>query len=163
RLDLNRPLPAYPAPGPTGLIEDRGGFAIAQAARQQLAEDLFLRLRLATGAGDPGAAVPGTPQHDALRWLAQPAVHIVGYLDAHLAPVNWRAGEWVVGTELPRLVLNEVYAEFSRPPTPDAQVVEMKIWVELHNPLHEDSGLYKNGAASLALLDPAGRPLHGIY
>src|SRR5262249_43188101 len=120
---------------------------------------------LATGAGDPASAAPGSPQYDALRWLAQLAVNVVDYLDPddYLTPFNWRPGEWVVGTELPRLVLSEVYAEFSRPPTPYAQVAELKIWVELHNPLHEDASLYKAGAASLVLLDAAGAPLHGIY
>src|SRR5262249_14811053 len=57
RLDLNRPLPPYPAPGPDGLIPDdkMTDFRVAQKARQILAEDIFERLWRLTGAGKPTA------------------------------------------------------------------------------------------------------------
>src|SRR5437764_7605769 len=69
RLDVNRPLPDYPAPSPqTGRI-DLGDpatlrrFQAAQVARQGLARDLFLVLVTATGASDPRqtATPPATP------------------------------------------------------------------------------------------------------
>src|SRR5207244_1123201 len=43
RLDLNRPLPPYPAPV-NGVITDDVQFNVAEVARQQLAEDIYLRL-----------------------------------------------------------------------------------------------------------------------
>ena len=52
RLDLNRPLPDYPALDTTvgsptyGRIIDLAGFQAATLARQQLANDIFLRLKM---------------------------------------------------------------------------------------------------------------------
>src|SRR5208282_4111306 len=104
--------------------------------RQLLARDILLRLVKAVGAYDPTAfistaswtnAVPPTPgEVNTLRWLAQLAVYVVDFIDSDdiITPFPWgqMAGspdfatfvgdEWVFGTELPRVVLNETYAEF---------------------------------------------------
>jgi hypothetical protein len=53
---------------------------------------------------------------------------------------------WVFGTELPRVVINEAYAEFKTTPaettpgTPPAMPYNMKVdvWAELHNPFNTD-------------------------
>jgi hypothetical protein len=163
RLDLGRPLAPYPSPDVAGWLSDRAGFQAAQAARQQLAADLFVRLWTVTGAGDPAAVPPpGAPDHDpahwnALRWLAQLAVNLVDYLDPddYLTPFNWHGAEWVFGTELPRVVLNEAYAEF----TP-REPARFDVWVELHNPLFHDPALSDGGAARL--VGPGPQP-YGIY
>src|SRR5262249_42429746 len=162
RLDLNRPLPRYPAPAGAGVITDLVGFEVAQKARQQLAEDIFLRLRAVTGVGDLATLTPGTPAFNAARWLAQLAVNIVDYLDAddYHTPFNWWGTEWVFGTELPRLVLNEVYAEWRRQEGEEG--IEVKLWVELHNPLFADDSLSDAGAARLKGADGQNRP-YGIY
>ncbi|MCI0457229.1 MAG: hypothetical protein L0Z62_09650, partial [Gemmataceae bacterium] len=129
RLDLNRYLPAYPSPNPAGQITDLLGFAVAQRARQHLAAEVFERLWKLTGTGDPvllkpqpaGAVGPEAERWNALRWLAQLAVNIVDYVDPDdtMTPFSWYppypgqpAGQWVYGTELPRLVLNEAYVQY---------------------------------------------------
>jgi hypothetical protein len=123
------------------------------------------------------------PQVDAARRLAQIAVNIVDYTDNddYITPFNWYpagAGDtvyqammtsgaptatapaptpdWVFGTELPRLVINEAYANYdndysgtmrggsgadphtSPPPMKiqyGANPYHLGLWVELHNPL----------------------------
>ncbi|HJT77850.1 MAG TPA: hypothetical protein VJ739_11675, partial [Gemmataceae bacterium] len=48
---------------------------------------------------------------------------------------------WVFGTELPRVVLNEVYAEYQQPTMPGAPrtgtsgTFNVRVWAELYNPL----------------------------
>jgi hypothetical protein len=42
---------------------------------------------------------------------------------------------WVFGTELPRVVLNEVLAEYQLPAKPAPNQIEVKVWAELFNPL----------------------------
>jgi hypothetical protein len=167
RLDLNRYLPAYPSPGPAGQITDLVGFLVAQRARQYLAMEVFERLGRLTGAGEPtalppqpaGAAGPVAERWNALRWLAQLAVNIVDYLDADdsMTPFPWHpAGQWVYGTELPRLVLNEAYVQYDNDPADPglaadqkAQWYNVNVWVELFNPFFADPTLSDNGAAVL--------------
>src|SRR5262249_41547928 len=97
---------------------------------------------------------PTEAELNALRWLAQLAVNIVDFIDRddYMTPFHWgNVGmpafrnyihqtlyptephkAWVFGTELPRLVLNEVYADVFRP---DDGSPRIRFWVELHNPL----------------------------
>ncbi|HXG12395.1 MAG TPA: hypothetical protein VNK04_21745 [Gemmataceae bacterium] len=178
RLDLNRPLPAYPL-GPDGRIADPTGFAVAQTARQQLAADILERLRRLTGTGQP--APPGMPGYEparwnALRWLAQLAVNIVDFIDPDdcMTPFNWAGGEWVYGTELPRVLLNEAYAEYANAPgdpgltdpgSPHATLLKCNIWVELYNPFRHDEPVtapWRNGAAWLAM-PPTGPGMNNGY
>jgi hypothetical protein len=156
RLNLDRPLRAYPAPdATTGVITNVAGYTQALNDRQQLARDLFDRLRRLTGAADPAAAAPGSREHDALRWLAQLAVNIVDYIDAddYITPFNWFGDEWVFGTELPRLVLNEAYVQYDNRPEDVAagtvQVYRVNCWAELHNPFNTLPTLTNNGDAVL--------------
>ncbi len=152
RLDLNRPLPRYPVPTGSDTITDLVGFRVAQTARQQLAQDIFERLWRVTGAADP-AMIPGefgqqADQFNALRWLAQLAVNVVDFLDPddYMTPFNWTQNEWVFGTELPRLVLNEAYVELL---PGGGENWDGKVWTELHNPLFTDATLLDSGAARL--------------
>jgi hypothetical protein len=50
---------------------------------------------------------------------------------------------WVFGTELPRVVINEAYAEYTvvTPPTTTNQkfTLNIDVWAELHNPFNADS------------------------
>jgi hypothetical protein len=182
RLDLNRYLPDYPKPDATGQITDLVGFAVAQQARQYFAAEIFERLWRLSGAGNPylPAALPppGVSNHNAerwnaLRWLAQLAVNIVDYIDTDdcMTPFNWYppypgnpAGEWVYGTELPRLVLNEAYVQVDNDPldgllatTHKASHYVVNAWVELFNPLSNDATLTNQGAAVLQV------PTHAVY
>jgi hypothetical protein len=167
-VDLNRPLTDYrkdttrhlsplnsnnPAIGGEAAI-----YYAAWADRQALARDIFARLVLATGASatyDPNTkyciptAAPGSPEYDALRYLAQLSVNIVDQVDNDdiqtlfvwnpiaatvTAPntalsvvsgaANFSAAEFpnrcVVGFEKAKLVPNEVYAELANDPADQA-------------------------------------------
>src|SRR5262245_9689117 len=84
----------------------------------------------------------GTPQYDAVRWLAQLSVNIVDFIDRDdfSTPFQWRPGEWVYGVEQPRLVLTEAYAEIANDPTDPktggkaTKDYKVNFWVELYNP-----------------------------
>ncbi|HKB01982.1 MAG TPA: hypothetical protein VKD90_07160, partial [Gemmataceae bacterium] len=124
--------------------------------RQELAKDIFDRLRLATTGN---ASYPITGDTNANRWLAQLAVNIVDFMDNDdvMTPFNWNPAQssdqkqgWVYGFERPRLVMNETYIRIENDPTePDPPIdpttmnpkpsqgkfYSMRIWMELHNPL----------------------------
>jgi hypothetical protein len=200
RIHLNRDLPkgALPwynaigsmpgsPPGLQGLVNgwivDGNQARKAIAARQQYAAELFAYFRVLTGAADPTTVQPGSPEFNALRWLAQLAVNIVDMidLDDNMTPFNWAPGEWVFGTELPHLVINEVYAEVANDPTDPnlsknaAASLDYKVtfWVELHNPLFSGTG--KGGQGNAFQLannatvrlqtgpGPQGEPPYPIY
>jgi hypothetical protein len=49
---------------------------------------------------------------------------------------------WVFGTELPRVVLNEIHVEYAEPPNPAPnQSYPNKVWVELYNPMKGPAAL----------------------
>jgi hypothetical protein len=188
RIDLSTPLPNYPPPDPaTGRVSDLAGFLSAQAARQRLAEAIYLRLIKVTGAYDPTALLTTsavrpnyslpTPQDlQTLRWLAQLAVNIVDYIDADdvMTPFNWGAigspaftylagGEWVFGTELPHVLINEVYAEYLNDPAEvgprkRATKYHVNLYVELHNPFPADAARL-DGVYQLLVTKPNTRLL----
>jgi hypothetical protein len=133
----------------SGLIKQ--AFLNAQAARQQLAQDIYIRFLYATlgltsnppwaaGAGVtyPASTPPSNLQ--ALRWLAQLAVNIVDYIDEDDISTpfdfyNDGAGGhsfWVFGTEMPHIVLNEGLSECAIPAS--AGTYYNRFWVELYNP-----------------------------
>jgi hypothetical protein len=148
RLDLNRPLPDYPAADPnTGLITDAAGFAAAQKARQDFARDIYNLLLQVTGTPDFNQGGDFFAQ----QWLAQLAVNIVDYIDNddYITPFDWRNKNdpinqpFVYGTELPRLLINEAYVQFDNnakdsgltmTPPVAKDGYNMNIWFELHNP-----------------------------
>jgi hypothetical protein len=197
RLDLNRNLPDYPGLNPvTGRIDLPAGleaFQAAQEARQLLAAEIFQRLRAVTGARDPNSPLPalvepppGDPNHNperwnALRWLAQLAVNIVDYLDSddYMTPFAWYTAPApqppavVVGTELPRVLLNEAYAEYVNDPNDPglggplpgrrASRFLVNVWSELHNPFQTAPSLADNGAAKLEMPAAGPAPAYGIY
>jgi len=167
-VDLNRRLRDYRT-DPTQPWEAAGNVTAAQAQlaiqdRQQFAKDIYDRLVYATGANPQ--ATSGTPEFNALRWLAQLAVNIVDYIDNddYMTPFQWNPTnaptEILWGTELPRLVLNEVYMQWSNDPadpfTGNKATLPywFRIWAELHNPLtnppsNSDASLSHNGQASI--------------
>jgi hypothetical protein len=154
-------VPASPTPPPfttdTSLINDR--FYRAWYERQMFAKDIFDRLVLATGA--TLQTTPGAPEFNALRYLAQLAVNVVDYIDEDdistvfvWNPINpsdplnvanfdpTQVGNRVVfGTEVPKLVVNEAYAEIKNNPadTDPLQGAQhdftINFWLELYNPL----------------------------
>lgn len=173
RLDLNRPLPDYPAPDPaTFRVVDDVGFRVAQAARQQLATDIFNRLRAVTGTAPPIA------DFNVLRWLAQLAVNIVDFIDNddYMTPFNWDApgidrppfhatapgSNWVFGTELPRVVINEAFVWSTDPPNMGAPRPH-HVWVELYNPFNDDANVREAGVARLELPAAGAEPAFGAY
>lgn len=173
RIDLNRKMVEYPGVDGTTRQIPAGSmttFTQAQSDRQQMAKDIFDVLRQVAGAVDPAAATKDTPEFDALRYLAQLAANIVDYVDGddYMTPFNWKQGEWVFGTELPRLLLNEVYSEISNDSTDPltgskaTMPYRVKFWAELHNPFRNDSygNLTDAGAARLAF--PDGKAIYQV-
>ena len=68
-------------------------------------------------------------EQNGLRWLAQLSVNMVDFIDTddYITPFNWggvgtpafaalEGSQWVYGTELPHVLLNEVYAEYLNQP-----------------------------------------------
>jgi hypothetical protein len=152
------------------LLAPNGPFQIAMQARQQFAYDIYSRLLLVTGVAPPAnPATPTAAELAPRRWLAQLAVNIVDYIDADeiSTPFNFYtsaansyqvtpttttippfpAGNpdvpayWVFGTELPRVVINEVLGEYTvttdllAAPTAVTGPLTVKLWVELFNPM----------------------------
>jgi hypothetical protein len=166
RLDLNRYLPPYPNIDPaTGMIPptDYERFLVAQRARQYMAAEIFEVLFKVTGA-NPDISPPAYPDdsfkthwHAAQR-LAQLAVNIVDYIDDddYMTPFNWYplpwtqpggtpSPYWVFGTELPRVLINEAYAEEGF----DHGQSVVDTWVELYNPMSTDTSVPYRGAVRL--------------
>jgi hypothetical protein len=158
RININRNLANYPAPDPTtGLITDMAAFNTAQSQRQVLALRFYQLLLKATGTRDP-RATPGLvdpqPEFQAARWLAQLAVNMVDYIDNddYMTPFDWlgNGSEILYGVELPRLLLNEAYAQYDNdatdpgidptkildPTKRQANYYRVNAWVELHNPFN---------------------------
>jgi hypothetical protein len=182
RIDLNRPLPPYPPPDPTTARiknSDLRQFQAAQDARVQLAQDIYDRLRLVTTGtmADPktiGITLKSRPQDFyALQWLAQLAVNIVDYIDDddYITPFPWNTDDqgnpiYVYGTELPRVVLNEAYAEVRNDPNdrglngPVKQATKYvtNFWVELLNTVLPDPGRNDPGVIRLQTPQSQGYP-----
>src|SRR5208283_2217173 len=115
RIDLNRTWTNdYPQvdPNPNSptahtMAAGAGPYWQAVQERQQLAGQIFNLLRALTGAGNPATATYGTPEYDALRWLAQLSVNIVAYVqypnpvfptsnfapDDIMVPFNWNPNQ----------------------------------------------------------------------
>jgi len=144
KVDLNRTLTSY--------YDNTGKFLQANYAqatrdRQNFAKDIFNALRVATGTRDPNSTTITLSSTNgelaAAQYLAQLAVNIVDYIDQDdfSTPFEWLkntnynpAQQWVFGTELPRLVVNEVYAQIDSGPTGSGNDVQ-NVWVELFNPM----------------------------
>jgi len=147
RLLINRPLADYPAPDVTsGRIVDAATFNTAQSQRQSFAKDLFEMLRWVTMGYNPTVALDPADE-DTHAWLAQLAVNIVDYRDGddYMTPFEWDTAnhKWVYGTELPKLVINEVYSEIVNDPADAAAMTatmpyHVNFWAELLNPLPTD-------------------------
>jgi hypothetical protein len=197
RLNLNRRLPDYPALDPfSGRITDMSGFAVAQMARHNMASEIFGLLCTVTGAGDPlsvwpPAAIrvgllPDSDRWNNFRWLAQLSVNIVDFIDAddYVTQFSWfpvapyrttpaqPSGEWVFGTELPRVLINEAYVEYDNHPKDpslpgEASILKGNIWVELVNTFRDDGftlqAPWRTGNAPLqAPVSAGGYPIYRL-
>ncbi|HZU36165.1 MAG TPA: hypothetical protein VFA18_09660 [Gemmataceae bacterium] len=195
----NKPgVPPGPPPNGYDMSKDPN-YQAALSARQQLALRIFQRLVYATGAMNPATTTtaPTQPQFDALRWLAQLSANIVDYLDsddystwfpwATLSAVNPTTGAPnpvfinavpgldpvgngnVYGTELPRVVINEVLAQIENDPNDAAGNVDFNVnfWVELLNPFSNDPTAEEGGTARLQIpasggIAGGGKPCYQI-
>jgi hypothetical protein len=190
KVDINRSMPSYPTPNANGAIPVASypAYQAAVQARQQLAQDIFNRLRsVATGAtsSDPLPA-QGSQEYEAVRWLAQLAVNMVDFVnnDDYSTPFNWdptnttsapntddafKDGGWVFGTKLPRLLVNEAYSEYVNIPTQTGSMpvnqYNVNLWVELHNPVQQDTTYPdgQKGAVKLQATDPNSNQPYAIY
>ncbi len=150
RIDLARQLPDYPLPANNNAhlnIADplvRSAYKIALQARQKFALELYHAMENLMHPGDL----------EAKRYIAQLAVNMVDYIDNDDYP-TWMpiptvpaspmldSTNVVWGTELPRLLINEVYSEVVNSDG-DTEVstnnragedYDIRNWVELYNPL----------------------------
>lgn len=169
KLSLNRKFVSYRDPS-TFLVTPSQSLS-ALMDRQQFAQDIFDRLVKATGAVPVALltqSAGATQQHyDATRYLAQLAANIVDYLDDDdfMTTFQWNpspdpaldppqpgsAAGWVYGTEIPKVVLSEAYAEIRNDPAdpgPTNPLVlgaqnayKLSFWIELHNPMPPTPGL----------------------
>ncbi len=174
RMDLDRQLTPYSA---------ANGWA-QPADRQQFANDIFTRLLAVTGMTSvynnlqSNSTPPtfGSAQYNTLRWLAQLSANIVDYIDTDdiMTAFQWTTNPqapdtgYVYGTELPKLVVNELYLEYDNdpndpgmvnnpnPPPPQikgaTQKYHVNVWAELVNPL--PSGADANGSNNANLVSP---------
>jgi hypothetical protein len=164
---LNRTLRRYPPvdiSGTTRQVFNLADPAIstqfnqAQADRQQFARDIFDYLRAVTGAPTP--VLPVTSNAFLTnRWLAQLAVNIVDFIDEddYSTPFNWftdtaakpNVPYFVYGTELPRLVLNEVYSQWANDPSDSQGNARFRVgvWLELLNTLYSPPNTANPGNA----------------
>jgi hypothetical protein len=190
-VDLDRKLTDFRAQANLPLSSQNiGNYARAIQDRQDLAKDIFDRLRAVTtgavppapGAPMPPLPAPGDLSYPALRWLAQLAVNIVDFIDSDdlSTPFNWNPAfpndiknGWVYGFERPRVVMNETYIRYENDPNdmgePDPTLPQnkrstkdytMRCWIELHNPLTPQTPGEQQ-------MDPmgynSGDPSHGGY
>ncbi len=148
--------------------------------------DIFWRLVNVTGMtpfythtdGTPTGSFSGTTttQYATLRWLAQLSANIVDYIDTDdvMTAFQWATtpqgdSGYVFGTELPKLVVNEVYLEYDNdsqdpnmvmnPSAPPPMIqgatksYHMNVWAELLNPLPSTTDT--NGANNANLMNSA--------
>jgi hypothetical protein len=150
-----------------GLITpfDTQQFIWATKARQDFAQEIFSYLMALNAVPPPPPNLKSSdPQLVAPRKLAQIAVNIVDYVDMddNMTPFPWYKGDpnnpqtwdYVFGNELPRLVINEVFADVINDPNDPAVTAKagpaksdyrVRFWIELNNPLQNNSPGYTQG------------------
>ena len=100
----------------------------------QAAEALLADPAAGSGGGAAGDTDPPVPLGK--LW--------VRFRKEHDLELHVRTG-WVFGTEVPRLMINEAYAEVANTPGDNGatakQPFQVNFWVELHNPMKDDSTL----------------------
>lgn len=153
RLNLRRYMTSFPPVDPsTGLYSDPSNTQQAQRAwgeRQQFGLDIYNHLVMATGVmkpTDPGFPGPGQdPRYLASKWVAQLAANLVDFIDNDevMTVLPWNNGQYsdaVIGVELARLALNELYVQVENDPSDIGKNRANndflgKVYVELINPL----------------------------
>jgi hypothetical protein len=173
RLNLRRYMTQFPPVDPTtGLYTDPSNTQQApraMAERQQFAQDIFNHLALAAGVLKPGDTdfpnpiqnpqLLQDPRYLATKWIAQLAANMVDYIDNDdvLTVFPWNNGQFadaVLGVELARLTLNELYVQVENDPADNGQnkskkEFKAKVYVELLNPLLQNNGSADDHSAVL--------------
>ncbi len=186
RVDVNRKLRDYPAVNSMGVFDltvsaDQTKYDDATRDRRKLAQDIYDRFVVATGALTKLAGLPPTDDnYRANRYLAQLAINIVDYIDADEYSTTWLWNspahgqnqtpvpeDYVIGTELPKVVINEAYSQLDNDPkdvdaNKKATFYLNNTWVELFNPLptgHDVTLIRNNEAAYRLLVVKKGTPV----
>ncbi len=181
-IDLNRSLADYRTQGLSSLYETPNNVTVASYTmalqdRQRFAQDIYNRLVVSCLGVSPTQitailSTQGSPQYNALRWLAQLAVNIVDFIDPddYITVFYWNpalATELpVYGTEMVRLVINEVYTTWRNDPTDPfpmnpmtmmqtaTKPYQVLVFAELYNPLSP------TGGTVATLSNQGGAPLY---
>ncbi len=179
RLNLRRLMTAFPqVDQTTGLYTDPNNTQQAQRAlveRQQFAQDIFAHLAMATGVANPiQLKLPlqtTDSRYRVTKWVAQLAANMVDFIDSDdvMTVFPWNNGQFndaVIGVELSRLALNELYVQVENDPSDIGKNKATndflaKIYVELINPLlnpsfplvDDHSAVLKSGNQNVHVLE----------
>jgi hypothetical protein len=171
-------------------------FTAAQQDRQKLADDIYRRLLRVTSVPTPvDPTAPTSAELAPRRWLAQLAANIVDFIDedeistpfnfyntvdglnaANVGDLNLNPNTktadpelpkyWVFGTELPKVVINEVLAEyvtpldaFGKPATGKGNQFPVRVFAELFNPMPSAAQLGGAFPATVQQQDSPANPI----
>lgn len=182
RIDLSRKLTPYPVVDTNTWLyrqqpADIDQLNKAALDRQNLAWEIYTTLWQLCGAESYTTMVAkaaNDPSVRAHRWLAQLAVNLVDFIDGDdtMTVMPWRVfnnvPDVVVGTELPRLVINEYYAQWDNDQAVAGMEVgpnrRVNVWAELHNPFPPENAFNDpaQGAAVLQRPGAAGEPIYRL-
>ncbi|MGL4555075.1 MAG: hypothetical protein ACRC33_28250, partial [Gemmataceae bacterium] len=189
KINVGRQLTPYPPPSDPATLQyntaDTAVYGVmdryrkAVRDRESLASELYERLTKVTVAPTSVGAETST-EFKTHRWLAQLAANIVDYIDVddHPTPFNWyteNAGmpgekkHWVFGTEMPRLVINEYYAQLDNDradldagPTKQMTKYLVNVYAELYNTATAEV-VTRDPAQGAAFLQHAtGKPIYRL-
>lgn len=149
RLSIRPHFTPFPQLNEQGLYSDQNVATVAMSERLFFTREVFRHLCIATNClkpGDPGfpAGQKNHPAYQACKWIAQIAANITDNIDGDdsITIFDWGEGnqDSVAGTELSRIILNEMYVQVENDKSDIGKNRPEKdfranIYLELHNPL----------------------------
>ena len=170
KLNLRRKLAPYPSIDTTAGVYDPANpnlsiqLTAANDDRQKFASDIYNILVGVTGADSSVATYSN-------KWLAQVAVNLVDNIDEDevITAFTYTTGQTVFGTELQKIVINEIFPQIENDPQDISRMASqdrpsndfiLRVFVELLNPLYKDPIYPDSNKATLK--NGAGHNVHII-